>query len=113
MKKFNIEYKEVDSTIRIRIIGELDASTCIAAEQCLKKASASGAKKIMIDCQELSYISSAGIGVLLSTYYACSLQSTLLILYSMPLKVKDVFETLGLDKTLFIKGSLEEALELT
>ncbi|MCC9167294.1 STAS domain-containing protein [Pontibacter harenae] len=108
MKKFGIDYSQVGSKAIVKINGELDASTCVAADSCLHKVVSLAVTTVAIDCQNLSYISSAGIGVLISVYHACTLKGISLALCGAQPKVRNVFQILGLHKVLDFKDSLQE-----
>lgn len=112
MKTFDINYTEVDGNIFVSIQGELDARTCVKAHYGFQRIEIKKIKAIIIDCQELSYVSSAGIGVLLSMYHACLQNGTLLMLHGLQPKVRNVLEILGLEKVMTITDTLPEAIEL-
>lgn len=95
----------------ITLDGELDASTCMAADKEFGKLLSSDAKSIYVDCRELKYISSAGIGVLISFNHACADKGINLYFCEMKSKVKNVLEILGIDKVFNIKASLQDALD--
>ncbi|MFT2011059.1 STAS domain-containing protein [Pontibacter sp. 13R65] len=112
MKTFDITYTEMGNVLLINIEGELDARTCLKADYGFQRLDISGVHAILIDCQELSYVSSAGIGVLLSIYHVCMQKGILLLLHGLQPKVKNVLEILGLEKVMTIKENLDEALDL-
>ncbi|WP_187260684.1 STAS domain-containing protein [Pontibacter beigongshangensis] len=112
MKTFDINYTEVDDSIFISIEGELDARTCVKAHYGFQRIDIHKTKAIIIDCRELSYVSSAGIGVLISMYHACLHNGTLLVLHGLQRKVRNVLEILGLEKVMTITDTFSEAVEL-
>ncbi|TXK36417.1 STAS domain-containing protein [Pontibacter qinzhouensis] len=112
MKTFDISYTALDDVLFISIEGELDARTCVKAHYGFQRIDISKTRAIVIDCNDLSYVSSAGIGVLLSIYHACLQNGTLLILHGLQPKVRNVLEILGLEKVLLLKETFEEALEV-
>ena len=93
----------------IAVEGEVDASSSIYLDEALKQAFHSDAESILVDCEEMRYISSAGLGVFMS--YIQDLETThkKLILFNMSQKVYKVFEILGLHQLLTIVDSQEEA----
>ncbi len=94
----------------IEIIGDLDASSAIQLDQVLEKALQDGRKKILIDCQNLMYIASAGLGVFVSHIETFKEQNIHCALYNMSDKVKNIFQILGLDSLLVIVKDRETAL---
>ncbi len=97
----------------IRLAGELDANTAVAADDGLSKAVMAAFKYLLIDRQELRYISSAGVGVLLSSLHACTEKKVQIIFYGLQPKIKNVFAILGLDKIITETATREEALQCT
>lgn len=65
--------------------------------------------KILVDCQNLHYISSAGLGVFISHLQRFEDAQIKLIFYNMQDKVRNVFEILGLDLLMTIVSDYEEA----
>ena len=110
MRHFSVEFESIGGNVIIKLAGELDANTCVIANQKFEEALSVSKKRVLIDCTDLLYVSSAGLGVFIATYQACNQQEVPLILYSVRPKVLNVFEILGLEKLLNIKTSLEEAL---
>ena len=97
----------------ITVVGEVDASSSIYLDEALKQAFGSGAQNILVDCQELHYISSAGLGVFMSYIQDLEATQKKLVLYGMSPKVHKVFEILGLHQLLTIVDSQEKAKLVT
>ena len=58
--------EELDERIIVNLIGSLDTAAAIEAEQTLKQITAEDvAKDIVFECQELEYIASSGLRILL------------------------------------------------
>jgi anti-sigma B factor antagonist len=87
----------------------LDASSSILLDNTLKEAVAHHERKILVDCTQLNYISSAGLGVFMSYLQEFESLQTSLILFGIIIKIKDVFQILGLDQLLTIAFSKEDA----
>jgi anti-sigma B factor antagonist len=98
-----------DSFYLITIKGDLDASSSILLDNTLKEAVAHNERKILVDCTQLNYISSAGLGVFMSYLQEFENLQTSLILFGISGKIKDVFQILGLDQLLTIAFSKEDA----
>lgn len=95
----------------ITVKGEIDASSSIELDNALKAAS-EAYSKILIDLQELDYISSAGLGVFISYLEDLKKNHIHLVIYSLQPKVLEVFEILGLQKLMKIGANKESALRL-
>ncbi|MCU0392429.1 MAG: STAS domain-containing protein [Thermoflexibacter sp.] len=93
----------------ISIIGDLDASSSVIFDSALEEAINSRQKNIFIDCSQLDYISSPGIGAFTSRLEECTQNNIHLVLYGMSEKIQTVFKILGLDLLIVIKESKEEA----
>ncbi len=92
----------------IYVIGEVDASSSIHLDESISEAT-SKYKKIMVNCSELEYISSAGLGVFMSYINDLEKSGIKMVIYGLSDKVKHVFQILGLDQLLKITTSETEA----
>ena len=93
----------------IRIVGEVDASSSIELDTELQKAIGGGDKKIIVDCSNLNYISSAGLGVFMSYIQDINANGITMVICGLNEKVQNVFEILGLTQLMQIETSLEQA----
>ena len=108
----DISNKTEEDFLIIKLEGEVDASSSIHLDKALRKAIEQNFKKILVDCNNLNYISSAGLGVFMSYIQDFQSQNINLVLFGLSEKVKNVFEILGLDQLLKISKNLEEAKSL-
>ncbi len=92
----------------IYVIGEIDASSSIYLDESISEAT-SKHKKIMVNCEQLEYISSAGLGVIMSYINDLEQNNIQMVIYGLSEKVKHVFQILGLDQLLKITDSEVEA----
>ncbi len=95
----------------IIVKGEVDASSSIHLDESINQATQSH-NKILIDCTELEYISSAGLGVFMSYINELEDKKINMILFGLSDKVRHVFQILGLDQLLRITQTEEEAKQL-
>lgn len=65
----------------ITINGEVDASSSIYLDEALEKAMSSDVVRILVDCQYLNYISSAGLGVFMSYIQELEVNEKKMVLY--------------------------------
>ncbi len=93
----------------MQVQGEVDASSSIELDNAMKEALSAGQSKVMIDCTQLEYISSAGLGVFMSYLEEIRSKDISLVIYGLRPKVAHVFEILGLDQLLEIKDTRKEA----
>ncbi|MCS6823306.1 MAG: STAS domain-containing protein [Cytophagaceae bacterium] len=107
----NIQSVKEDLAYVISIDGELDASSSIHLDKAIEQAVSNNEKNILIDCTNLKYISSAGLGVFMSYLQDFENTGTSMILYNMSEKVKSVFSILGLDQLIQIVRNKEEAIK--
>ena len=92
------------------INGDVDASSSIQLDDALKKTIDDGAVKIIIGCENLNYISSAGLGVFMSYIEDIKTKGIRMALYGLNDKVMNVFEILGLDQLLNIVSTKKDAI---
>lgn len=91
------------------INGDVDASSSIYLDKAITDAIEDNFKNILIDCSNLNYISSAGLGVFMSYIQDFETKGINLIIFGLSEKVKNVFQILGLDQLLQIVDSEEKA----
>ena len=96
--------------IVIAVTGDADASSSIKLDKALRLAFDEKHKNIIIDCANLNYISSAGLGVFMSYIEEINQTSTTFIIFGLSEKVRNVFSILGLDQLLVLKGTKEKAI---
>jgi anti-sigma B factor antagonist len=107
MVDVNVDFEEDYCLIRVR--GEVDASSSIHLDEAMQKAVEADCKKILVDCQDLHYISSAGLGVFMSYIQELEVKNKKFVLFNMTQKVYKVFEILGLHQLLTIVDTEEKA----
>ena len=96
-------------TLTLLLDGELDASSAVVLDAELNKPEIVNYHKVLIDCQRLSYISSAGLGVFISHLQRLQDSNVKLVFFNMQEKVFNVFEILGLDSLMNIVPTEQEA----
>lgn len=96
-------------TLTLTLDGELDASSAVLLDAELNKPELLQYHKVLVDCQRLSYISSAGLGVFISHLQRLQDSEVKLVFFNMQEKVFNVFEILGLDSLMTIVPTEAEA----
>lgn len=105
----HIKRLQEDGADVIVLIGEIDASSSIELDLAIAKSVGEGFTKILIDCNSLEYISSAGLGVFMSYIEEFKDQNIKMVLYGMNERVANTFEILGLNELLVIAKDKEQA----
>ena len=103
--------KEKNGISIFKLSGRLDSNTSPGFEEKIVQAINNGAKEMVVDFQDLDYISSAGLRVILKTTKDLKRVDGKIILYSMQDYVREVFEISGFDTFLPIVPTLDEALK--
>jgi anti-sigma B factor antagonist len=93
------------------LTGEIDASNSVELDAAISEVVQEGANTILIDCSELDYISSAGLGVFMSYLDDFEENSVKMVIFGLKDKVFQVFHILGLDQLINIRPTKKEALE--
>ena len=104
-----IESKKNEINI-FKLNGRLDSNTSPELEKKLAGAMEGGARNMVLDFENLDYISSAGLRIILKTTKDLKRAEGALILCSMQDYVKEVFEIAGFDSFLPIVPTVDEAL---
>ena len=91
--KTNIE--ELDERIIVTMIGSLDTAAAIEAEQTLKPVTEGEGKDILFECQELEYIASSGLRILLNVLKKTKAKGKKVILRNVNDDIKNVFKITG------------------
>ena len=95
----------------VALVGHLDTNTSASAQEALDGLLAGGALKIVVDCQALEYISSAGLRVLLGTVKRLERDGGVLHLFGLNESVREVFDISGFSMILPVFDTEEEALQ--
>ncbi len=107
----HIDTSVENDVITLILNGDVDASSSINLDNAINDVKNEGHKKILINAQELHYISSAGLGVFMSYIKDFEKENIKLALYGLNEKVMNVFKMLGLDQLLTIELNADDALK--
>jgi len=94
----------------VRLMGRLDSSAAPAAEERLLAAVAGAAPSVAIDMSELSYISSAGLRVILVAAKKVQQEKGKLALGGLGANVREVFAATGFDTIITIADDAAAAV---
>ena len=95
MKNFKINHKQVNSYDVLELSGELDAHTASQLENSLKTLIDREKHQIIVNCDDLDYIASAGLGVFMAYIEDVRNLGGDIKLTNMNSKVYNVFDLLG------------------
>jgi anti-anti-sigma factor len=88
--------QELDEHILVTMIGSLDTAAAIETEETLKPVTAGEvAKDIVIECQELEYIASSGLRILLDVLKKTKAKGKKVTLRNLNDDIKNVFKITG------------------
>ncbi|GAB4489971.1 MAG: STAS domain-containing protein [Raineya sp.] len=107
----NLNTEQEQGVHIIHIEGDLDASSSIMLDTAMYEAINKPERAILVNCEKLNYISSAGLGVFMSHLSDLEEKNIFFALYGMNEKVKNVFEILGLEQLIKHFSSKEAALQ--
>ena len=105
-----IEKRQDDISI-MRLLGRLDSNTSPEFEQKLFAVIEDGERSIVVDFEELDYISSAGLRVLLKAAKELKRSQGKIVLCSMKDYIKEVFEIAGFVSLFPIVPSVGDAMK--
>ncbi len=95
MSDFKVAQRQQDSINVLELKGYLDAHTAPKLEEALQGLLSSSRYNIVINCRDLSYISSAGLGVFMAFIEDVRKHNGDIKLTNMSPKVYNVFDLLG------------------
>jgi len=92
---FALHKSQQDDLSLIAIEGFLDAHTAPQFEKAIQSEIDAGHNRIVVDCEKLTYISSAGLGVFMSFVEEMREQGGDIKICALTPKVRQVFDMLG------------------
>lgn len=107
----NLREEHIDEVLVLRVKGRLDAIASPEIERRIFDAIHKGQVKLLIDMSGITYLSSAGIRMLLSTTKKLRTLSGKLVVCNMAANVSDVLKMSGFDHILDMSKNEEEALK--
>ncbi|HON44150.1 MAG: STAS domain-containing protein [Planctomycetes bacterium] len=110
MAHLSIDTKRIaDDIAYIKITGSLDATTYEKMEKQLEAFFSNDFFKLMVNMEDIHYISSAGAGIFIASIGTAQDHDGDIILINPSAAVQDVFEILGLAEIFTFASSIEEA----
>ena len=106
----NVKHTREAGVIRIQVTGHLDSSTAPMFEKKLEELLQEGGFHVVMACDDLMYISSAGLRVFLSFAKKMKKRNGHMVLVGLQPTVYGVFESSGFLGFLKLCSSMEEAM---
>ena len=103
--------EEIQDDIKIfRIMGRLDSNTSKELEDELNRAISGGSNKIIVDCENLEYISTDGLRVVFEAHHNLLKEDGQVILCSMQKHIREIFQITKVDDYVLILDNRDQAL---
>ena len=96
--------------LSVRVEGRIDGSTVLAFHESIETALEDGDYAVIVDCEKLTYIGSAGLRTVLALSKAVSNRDARFALCTVSAHVMSIFEKSGFDTIITIRPSRAEAL---
>ena len=106
----HVATKRKDGVLTVTLDGRLDGANVTAFQEELGAAIDEKDRAVLIDCEKLKYINSAGLRIVLLTAKALVNQNAKFALCSMSDPVRSVFQISGFDQIVSIQSSRADAL---
>ena len=109
--KLSIQGTSKNGVLLVKLNGVLDGHTYMELEAYLKAQVGANINRFVIVLKDISYIASAGVGVLISFMKQCSGADGKLEVAEPSTSVSEVLEILGLDALMTLHKTIDGALE--
>ena len=110
MKDFHIDCESRDNVELVRLSGSLDMYSFPRLETQLTTLFQEGHYRVLLDCQELDYIGSAGLVALIGFAKEARDRGGDVKLLNVPERIYKIIELLGFTKVLQVHATEEQAL---
>lgn len=110
MSNFSVGFRPVGSVHVLDLKGELDAHTASELEAAIQKCEQEGGYQILVNGENLQYISSAGLGVFMAYIEEVREHGGDIKIAALQPRVYNVFDLLGFPMLFDIVNTEEEAI---
>ena len=97
--------------LHVEVHGSLDSTTLPVFTRDMDAVMAKGNPRLILDCAQVSYINSTGMGTLLKYSDRCANGGGRLVFISVPERVKMVMEILGFERSFVVLADQAAAIE--
>ena len=87
--------EELDEKMLVTLVGSLDTAAAIEAEETLKPVTEVEGKDIVFECEQLEYIASSGLRILLDVLKKTKAKGHKVVLRNVNEDIKNVFKITG------------------
>ena len=112
MSNFSVAFRNHTGIQELVLKGELDAHTAIELEEAIEHCKNNGEVRIIINGEDLAYISSAGLGVFMAYIEEIRAENGDLKIAALQEKVFNVFDLLGFPLLFDVVKTVDEAVAL-
>lgn len=98
-----VEITQTDDRVMVTLVGRLDTVTSSEFETTLAPYFAMSGIELHLDCNEMEYISSAGLRVVLTTHKNITAKGGRFIIHNLTKEVRSVFDMTGFSRILTIE----------
>ena len=96
---------------KLKVVGRLDANTVNIMEKSLNDSLNAGARALVLDMSDLTYISSSGLRALLTAKRNASQKKGDLYICALKRNVRDVFDMVGFSAVFHIHDTVAQATQ--
>lgn len=108
----DVKTEREDGVLCVIVEGRIDGATVFAFQEAIESAIEDGDRAVIVDCERLCYIGSAGLRTMLAIAKAVSNRDARFALCSLPPQIQDLFLQSGFDTIIKIYLSKDSALEV-
>ncbi|NCC52497.1 MAG: anti-sigma factor antagonist [Spartobacteria bacterium] len=109
-RRLDIQIEQSDSVAVVSLEGALDSSNVEDFKKTLEPLCRLEHTKVLLNCEQLTYVSSMSLGLLFHYHRACEAHSSQFALFGVWERIQNILRLLGLDTVLNIYGSRDEAI---
>jgi anti-anti-sigma factor len=107
-----LTHEKTGENLIITIKGRLDAATANVADNAVKKLMEEDCTRVLFNLNDLEYLSSGGLRVILGVAKEIKRKEGKLVLCSLHEFVKEIFEVSGFDSLIPIEDTVESGIKL-
>ncbi|MYG21085.1 MAG: STAS domain-containing protein [Gemmatimonadetes bacterium] len=107
----NVSWARNDGVLVARLVGRVDTANSMECAEILREASDSDERSLVLNLSELTYLSSAGLRILLMTARKFSGTSRAFAVCDMSTQIEEVIRISGFNHILSVHGSEAAAVE--
>jgi len=99
----DVVFQEEPEVVKIKLIGEVDISTVAKLREDLYEIVDKNASDVRLDCSDLNYIDSTGLGVLVGVLKKVKEKNKNIYITNLKSNIQKLFFITGLDKVFIIE----------